>query len=304
MKSMIFPFPDLTRLQSGALARAGVAAVALAGVLAAGVAPPREALAQATQAQERAGEPGASAWSPAPKSKARLLAGGPPENGAYTVGVEIALDGQALTYWRNPGDSGVPPEFDFAGSENLARAVVAYPAPQRHDEEGAEVFGWRGGVIFPVKVEPKDPSRPVGLALTLRYAACEKICIPSEGRMRLTLSPKSPQSPQAARIAQWAALTPRPAAQAGVGFVLQPIPGAEKPSWKISVTPPQAGGDLFAEGDEGWFFDTRAAGGDFKLVLAERPAGAQGPANVRLTLSRPSGAVEFATTLDAGKPAP
>ena len=67
MKSMIFPFPDLTRLQSGALARAGVAAVALAGVLAGGVAPPREALAQATQAQERAGEPGASAWSPAPE---------------------------------------------------------------------------------------------------------------------------------------------------------------------------------------------------------------------------------------------
>jgi DsbC/DsbD-like thiol-disulfide interchange protein len=278
------------------LARAGAIAVALSLV---SVLPGTQA--GVARAQERA-EAGASVWSPAPKSRARLLVAGPPANGAYAAGVEIALDGQALTYWRNPGDSGVPPEFDFGGSENLARATVSYPAPERHDEAGSEVFGWRGKVIFPVTVEPKDAARPVTLDLTLRYAACEKICIPSEGRMRLTISPKGAQTPQAARIAQWAALTPRPAA--GVAFAIQPVAGAEKPTWRVSVAPAETGSDLFAEGEDGWFFDTRAAGADFKLVLAERPAGAQSPASIRLTLTRPSGAVEFQTTLDAGKPAP
>jgi DsbC/DsbD-like thiol-disulfide interchange protein len=256
------------------------------------------------QAQERGAEAGASPWSPAPKSKARLLNAGALDKGAYRAGVEIALDGRALTYWRNPGDSGVPPDFDFTGSENMARASVAYPAPQRHDEDGAEVFGWRDGVIFPLTVEPKDPSKPVTLDLTLRYAACEKICIPSEGRMRLTLAPAGAQTPQAARIARWAALTPRPASEAGVKFSMEPVTGAASPTWKVRVSPAEAGSDLFAEGDDGWFFDTRAAGADFKLELAERPTGAAAQANVRLTLSRPSGAVELYTTLDAGNRAP
>ena len=279
--------------RSGALACAFVAAFfALAG----------SPLAQSQTAQPGAG---ASAWSPAPKSRARLVAAGPIEDGAYTAGVEIALEGNALTYWRNPGDAGVPPDSDFSGSVNLADAKVAYPAPERHDEDGSEVFGWRRSVIFPVTVRPSEPGKPVTLDLTLRYAACEKICIPSEGRMRLTLAPAQAATPQGPRIAQWAALTPRPASAAGASLAFQPVAGAQKPTWRIKVSPSEAGSDLFAEGDDGWFFDTRAvSGGDFKLVLAERPAGAPDLASVRLTLRRPSGALEFETKLDVGNPAP
>ena len=251
------------------------------------------------------GEPGASAWSPAPKSRARLVSAGAMEGGAYRAGVEIALDGNALTYWRNPGDAGVPPEFDFTASSNLARADVAYPAPERHDEDGSEVFGWRRNVIFPLNVQPRDPSKPVTLTLMLRYAACEKICIPSEGRMQLTISPGGPATAQAARIAHWAALVPRPAAQADASIKLEPVAGADKPTWRVTASPAEAGSALFAEGEDGWFFDTRGAnGGAFKLSLAERPAGAASMTSVRLTLRRPSGAVEFETTLDAGKTAP
>ena len=249
-------------------------------------------------------EPGASAWSPAPKSRARLIAAGPLESGAYRAGVEIALDGDALTYWRNPGDAGVPPEFDFAGSINLARAEIAYPAPERHDEDGSEVFGWRRNVIFPLKVEPKDAATPVTVALNLRYAACEKICIPSDGQMSLTFTPAMPPTPHGARIAHWTAHVPRPAAEVGASIALAPIEGAKKPSWRVRVSPAVAGGDLFAEGEDGWFFDTRPLGGDFKLVLAERPTDAPDLTNVRMTLRRAAGAVEFSTTLDVGKAAP
>lgn len=256
-------------------------------------------------AQTAAAEPGASAWSPAPKSRARLVsAGGPLENGAYRSGVEIALDGEALTYWRNPGDAGVPPDFDFAGSTNLANAEVSYPAPERHDEGGSEVFGWRHNVIFPVEIRPKDATKPVTVALTLRYAACEKICIPSEGRMELTLAPSAAPTPQAGRIAQWASLVPRPASEAGVSFVVQPAADAQKPSWLVRVSPAPAGGDLFAEGEDGWYFDARAADGGFNLTLAERPSEGPDVTSVRLTLRQPSGPVEFATKLDAGGSAP
>lgn len=251
------------------------------------------------------GEAGASAWSPAPKSRARLVSSGPLVNGVYRAGVEISLNGEALTYWRNPGDAGVPPEFDFSGSTNLASAQVAYPAPERHDEDGSEVFGWRRSVIFPLDVTPGDPARPVIVKLALRYAACDKICIPSDGRMELTLAPKAGVSLHGERIAKWTAQVPRPAAKTGALLEMESVKGSPKPQWRVRISPPETGSDVFAEGADGWFFDTRPiADGAFKLVLAERPSGSADMTTVRLTVRRPSGAIEFETKLDAGAATP
>ena len=287
MKLMIFPRFRTSPALSGA---AAALALLLAG--------------EPVRAQQSS-EVGASAWSSAPKSRARLVSAGPLANGAYRAGVEIALDGEALTYWRNPGDAGVPPEFDFSGSTNLAKTDVAYPAPERHDEDGSEVFGWRRSVIFPLQIAPKDPTRPVIVKLALRYAACDKICILSDGRMELTLAPKAAASPHAERIAQWAARVPRPAAQAGASLEMETVADAAKPQWRVRISPPEAGSDLFAEGADGWFFDTRPiAGGGFKLVLAERPAGSANLTSIRLTLRRASGPIEFETKLDVGAATP
>lgn len=294
MKRMNFLFSRTFRAHIGAALFSAIAATALL-------------LAHAPASAQKAvgGENGASAWSPSPKSRARLVSSGPLENGVYRAGVEIALDGDALTYWRNPGDAGVPPEFDFTGSINLAKTKVAYPAPERHEEDGSEVFGWRRSVIFPLQIAPTDPAKPVTVKLALRYAACEKICIPSDGRMEFTFAPKAAATPQAERIAKWAALTPRPTSQAGAGVMLESVAGAAKPQWRVRLSAPETGSDLFAEGEDGWFFDTRAiAGGGFKLVLAERPTGSANMTTVRLTLRRASGAVEFETKLDAGDATP
>src|ERR1700680_2214125 len=45
--------------------------------------------------------------------------------------IEIRLDTGWKTYWRYPGDSGVPPTLDFAGSENVKSVTVLWPAPGR-----------------------------------------------------------------------------------------------------------------------------------------------------------------------------
>src|SRR3954451_2214485 len=69
-----------------------------------------------------------SPWSEDMKSAIRLT-GGETQKTPMQAGVEMKLAPGWHTYWRYPGDSGVPPEFDFSSSDNLKSATVRYPAP-------------------------------------------------------------------------------------------------------------------------------------------------------------------------------
>ena len=129
-----------------------------------------------------------SPWVDDTRSSVRLIAGANKDGAAsLRAGIEIKLQPGWKTYWRYPGDSGVPPRFDFSGSENLARAKVLYPAPHLFTDETGNSLGYKGNVIFPLQVTRKDPSKPVTLRLKLDYAACEKLCIPAEGRAELNI---------------------------------------------------------------------------------------------------------------------
>ncbi len=151
-------------------------------------------------------------WASTSKAEARLLAGGP-----KTAGFEIRLAPGAITYWRDPGDSGAPPVFDFSGSVNLARAEPQFPPPARIVEpDGSEAFGYSSDVVFPIAVEPIDPSKPVTLALKAGYAVCEKLCLPAKADLTLNL-PATVGSPYASIIGQARASTPRQVAWGSLG---------------------------------------------------------------------------------------
>src|SRR5947207_3472999 len=133
----------------------------------------------------------ASPWVELHNARVRLLAGPPAAKSAksYLAGVEITLGEDWKTYWRMPGDAGVPPNFDWTGSINVASVEVRYPAPSRLHEPGAETIGYKNSVLFPVEIVPKDPGQPVDLALTLEFGVCREICIPAEAKFSLTLRP-------------------------------------------------------------------------------------------------------------------
>lgn len=265
------------------------------------------------QVSPRASLEYASSWTSGPLSKARLLAGGL-ESGVYRVGVEIALEGGAHTYWRLPGDGGVPPLFDFSASSNLKSASVRYPAPERSGEPGVQVFGYGGEVIFPLSVTPLDPAKPVVLKLNLTYGACDKICVPGKASLTLRLEPGSKSAASLARIMDYEALVPKPLSAPGApALKVTPLATGRPESgqggkddgvlkWRASVSP--AGGtsaDIFAEGPEGWYFDTRRLDdGTFEISLAERPSTVAKDAPVppvKLTLTGEAGAFEHSLTL-------
>src|SRR5262245_29061072 len=129
-----------------------------------------------------------TSWDGDARSAARLVAGSQrAADGALRAGLEIRLKAGWHTYWRYPGDAGVPPKFDFASSQNLKRAEVLWPVPQRLVEAGGTTLGYSSDVIFPVRLEPVDAKKPVVLRVKLDYAICEKLCVPAEAMVELTL---------------------------------------------------------------------------------------------------------------------
>jgi DsbC/DsbD-like thiol-disulfide interchange protein len=132
----------------------------------------------------------ASAWDNDLRSSVRLIrAAGATESGAtiFRAGVEVKLQPGWKTYWRYPGDSGVPPTFDFSASENVGSATVLWPAPVRFSDGNGHSIGYKGSVIFPLRVVPKDATKPVTLRLKLDYAVCETLCVPAHAKAELPL---------------------------------------------------------------------------------------------------------------------
>jgi DsbC/DsbD-like thiol-disulfide interchange protein len=132
-----------------------------------------------------------SAWDKELHAAARLIAGSIIEIDDTTLlraGIEIRLDPGWHTYWRDPGDSGVPPTFDFGGSENVKSVTVLWPTPERFpDGAGGHFIGYKGNVIFPLRIVPKEAATGSSIHLKLAYAVCEKLCIPADANLKLAL---------------------------------------------------------------------------------------------------------------------
>ena len=160
-----------------------------------------------------------------PPAEARLLAGWESAPGARVAGLEIALDPGWKTYWRSPGEAGIPPAFDWSGSENVAEVAVEWPAPLLFDSFGFATLGYADRVVLPLRVTSADPAAPARLALTLDYAVCAEICVPARAELTLDLAPGAPEAGRAAIVAARARL-PVGAAEAGVAEAACALRGA------------------------------------------------------------------------------
>jgi DsbC/DsbD-like thiol-disulfide interchange protein len=170
----------------------------------------------------------ASAWSQDSKSDMRLIAGAAKAgDAALRAGVEIKMQPGWHTYWRYPGDSGVPPRFDFSGSDNVKTAKVRFPAPRLFSDDSGNSIGYADGVIFPVQVVPRQAGKPVTLRLKIDYAVCEKLCIPAEGRAELTLAIGTSGNDAALTAAE--ARVPVPTSAAEIELSARRVNNAPKP---------------------------------------------------------------------------
>jgi DsbC/DsbD-like thiol-disulfide interchange protein len=130
----------------------------------------------------------ASPWQRDGHSAVRLLAGS--RSGAVLLGgVAFQLQPGWKTYWRTPGDSGVPPRFDFSKSDNVEAVTVLWPAPKKFDDgAGGVSLGYHDQIVLPLRIVAKSVDKPVTLRAEINYAVCEKLCIPVDAKAELSFN--------------------------------------------------------------------------------------------------------------------
>lgn len=101
------------------------------------------------------------------------------EGGRHFAALRLRLAPEWKTYWRSPGDAGIPPDFDWSGSENVATVRLHWPVPHVFTLNGMQTIGYRGDVVLPFEIEPGDPARPMRLNARIELGVCRDICVPA-----------------------------------------------------------------------------------------------------------------------------
>ncbi|MFN3526096.1 MAG: protein-disulfide reductase DsbD domain-containing protein [Paracoccus sp. (in: a-proteobacteria)] len=110
---------------------------------------------------------------------ARLLPGWTDAQGNRVSALELVLEPGWKTYWRSPGDSGLPPSFDWSGSDNLDQITMHWPAPDAINSGGAQELGYHDHLVLPFTASPRQPGEPIGLNGQIDLGLCDNICVPA-----------------------------------------------------------------------------------------------------------------------------
>lgn len=173
-----------------------------------------------------------------------VLDGGMTPQGTYMTALRLVLSDGWKTYWRAPGDAGIPPQFNWRNSRNVGDMAITWPTPHVFNQNGLQTIGYKNQLVLPVEITPKKPGQPVHLRGEVEIGLCKDVCIPG------TLSVDHQLNADAARnpvIAAAMALRPYSESEAGVHAAtcrLSPIDGGMR--IEARVTMPSAGGEEVA----------------------------------------------------------
>lgn len=133
--------------------------------------------------------------------------------GSHLTALQLELAQGWKTYWRAPGDAGIPPSFDWSGSSNLKSVRFHWPAPEVFDTNGMQSVGYHDRLVLPIEIEALDPSLPVSVRATVDIGICKDICMPAS--LSFTADLMTPGKPDEMITA---ALNARPATASEAGL--------------------------------------------------------------------------------------
>ncbi|MDT8343553.1 MAG: protein-disulfide reductase DsbD family protein [Thermohalobaculum sp.] len=147
--------------------------------------------------------------------QADLVLGDRSADGVREAGLRLDIAPGWKTYWRNPGEAGIPPTFDWSRSVNVADIEIDWPRPSSFESFGLRTLGYKHRVVLPLRLHPVDPSAPMALNLRLALGVCDDICILEETSVERAIAPGA-AAEDAALLAAARAMVPGPGAGAGL----------------------------------------------------------------------------------------
>lgn len=246
----------------------------------------------------------ASPWIDFREARIRLVVPAAPPAPGVIGAVEIRLAPDYKTYWRSVGDSGVPPQADFAASKGYAGLALDFPFPKAFDDgAGGKAWGYVQQVMLPIR--GNRAGEKGRLALKLDFAVCGTMCIPLHGELALDAGTARPLEPaDLDRLAQFLRMVPEKAAEPA--SLLARGGTAEAPVFSVSVAHSGDPALLSAFAEAEGFLETKSIAahgpGRVAITLAGQPApgkgGKFGP--VRLTFGTREVPREIMLNLDDG----
>jgi DsbC/DsbD-like thiol-disulfide interchange protein len=232
----------------------------------------------------------------------RIIPGWTQADGTRLAALELTLAPGWKTYWRAPGDAGIPPDFTWRGARNLSAVHVHWPAPVVFWQSGMRSVGYEDRVVLPLSVVPQDAAEEVQLKGRVDLGICSDICVPASIDIDATI-PATQQGRSPAVVAALAAL-PLSAREAGVTrTVCRLTPTASGLRVEAQVTVPSIGGNeeaVIEPPSPGIWVSEAVAdrAGDDLIVSAELIAQGGGPlfidrSRLRFTLIGNRGAVDI-----------
>ena len=98
-------------------------------------------------------------------------------DGRVIAGLHLRLAEGWKTYWRAPGDAGIPPLFNWGGSRNLNAVAVVWPTPEVFWQSGMRSIGYEQELLLPLILQPGDAG-VITLRGSIDIGLCKEVCIP------------------------------------------------------------------------------------------------------------------------------
>lgn len=109
---------------------------------------------------------------------------------SFKVGLLLRMEPGWHTYWQNPGDSGMATTLGWELPDGFVAGEIEWPAPKATLEEGdllTYTFDKEVLLTVPIKAPPNIAAGEVALRARAKWLACEKLCLPGQAELALTL---------------------------------------------------------------------------------------------------------------------
>jgi DsbC/DsbD-like thiol-disulfide interchange protein len=215
---------------------------------------------------------GASVWEKVEGGSVRLVTEGLPDaEGRLRGALEIRLNPGWKTYWRDPGEAGIPPMVTVTWPQTDASTEIGFPTPKRFDDGYSVWAGYDEPVTLPLTFDLAGGGMQTRIDASVFLGICEVICIPVQAEFGIDLTDSSEAATHHRIVEDAFAALPQ-SAHAGFEAVLREA-DAERAMIDIKTPDNAADPELFVASTERWAFGTPepAEGPAFHVPVLSAP---------------------------------